>query len=250
VKITAGLVLVIAACGSSAPATRGGDVAGVKSTPGDASLFPASWPTLRAAETATDPAKVAQLVGTALGQLAEERELSTKDDAHERAYERLVLRLRIVQDHAWMSSGKSIEALADVAKQPFECPAVPERTRHACESLLAGLATAFPNVISGPGRVAQVDQSLVVDDAMTPPALQAFLNKAAGFQGSVVQRMRVTSATGGTIKIGPLVVATASKQRLGGGDLVWVAFEPRLIRQVGKTWDLANARVLFVETPK
>jgi hypothetical protein len=77
--------------------------------------------------------------------------------------------------------------------------------RELCDALIAGLATAFPNIVSGPGKIAQVDHSLVVDGAMSETALATFMQKAADSPGSVVQRMKLTSATGGVAKIGTVV---------------------------------------------
>jgi hypothetical protein len=243
---TAGLLVLVACSKSTAPAAQ---TPAEKEAPKDVSMFPASWPALRDAEAATDPPRALEAANKALEQIAEEHELSVKDKARDRAYARLVVRMRIIKDNALIGTGRSLEALADVVSKPFACPKVPASTHDACDSLNAALATAFPNVVTAPGQITQVDQSLVVDDATSEGDLSAFVKKASALQGSVVQRMRVTSAGPGVLKIGTqLQLRIAAKQKLGAaGEVVWVAFEPRHIRHVGKTWDLDKAHVLFVE---
>ena len=214
-------------------------------------MFPASWPVLRDAEAATDPKRQVELAKKALGQLAEEQELSVQDQARTRAYKRLVVRMRIVQNNGLVGTGRSLEALADVARRPFKCPTAPPHAQQGCDSLNAALATAFPNVISTPGKIAQVDQSLVLDEALSEGDLSAFVKKTNGLQGSVVQRMRVTSSSPGLLKVGTqLQLRVGAKEKHGAGEVVWVAFEPRHVRQVGKIWDVGKAHVLFVETPR
>jgi hypothetical protein len=242
-------LLVVAACSSTATPAVNSPAAEARSAQNDSALFPASWPSLRAVENASEPARVDQLAREARSQLDEEWGLlATKDAAHKAAYKRLSLRIRILHDNALIGIGHSFDALADFVKQPFDCAKVPQRSRDTCDSLMAALATAFPNVIPGPGKIEQVDHSLVVGDETSESQLATFLTKASGFQGSVVQRMRLTSAARGVLKIGTaLQLRVSSKQTLGGGDVVWVAFEPRNIKHVGKTWDLQDAHVLFVE---
>lgn len=241
------LLLLVACSKSTAPAPAHAPAAQPAAS-SDISLFPASWPALRAADDATEPKRALDAARKALGQLEEERALSVKDATRDQAYARLVVRMRIIQDNALVATGQSLDALADVVRQPFACPPSPEHARAGCDSLIAALATAFPNVIAGPGRVAQVDQTLVVDAQLSARDLSAFVQKASAAKGSVVQRMRVSSASPGVVKIGTqLQLRVAAKQRLGAGEVVWVAFEPRNIRQVGKTWDLDKAHVLFVE---
>jgi hypothetical protein len=241
------LLLFVVACASTPPPPVNAPTAAVKAS--DTSLFPAAWPALKNLDQATDPARVVELAREARSQLDEEYELSEREPARDAAYKRLTLRVRITHDHALVATGRSLDALADIAKDPFECPTQPERMRELCDALIAGLATAFPNIVSGPGKIAQVDHSLVVDSAMSETALATFMQKAADSPGSVVQRMKLTSATGGVAKIGTVVqLRVPPKQKLGSGDVVWVAFEPRKVKHVGKTWDLAGAHVLFVET--
>ena len=76
--IGASLVL-IAACSSTAKSPQTPATQQAAAASNDSSLFPASWPSLRDAEAGGDPAHVAQLAQTALGQLDEEYELSMKD---------------------------------------------------------------------------------------------------------------------------------------------------------------------------
>jgi hypothetical protein len=245
---TAFSVLVVAAC-SSAPSSTTANEPTAAAPKSDTALFPAAWPAFKNLDQATDATRIVELAREARSQLDEEYELSTRTPARDAAYKRLTVRVRIAQNHALVATGHSLEALADLAKQPFDCPAQPQRTRETCDALMAGLVTAFPNIVSGPGKIAQVDHSLLVDEAMTETALATFMQKAADSHGSVVQRMRLTSATGGVAKVGTaLQLRVPAKQKLGGGDVVWVAFEPRKAKHVGKTWDLAGAHVLFVES--
>ena len=156
--------------------------------------------------------------------------------------------MRIIQDNALISTGLSLDALTDVVKKPFECPPAPESAHAGCEKLTAALATAFPNVIAGPNRIKQVDQALVLDGATSEADVKAFMQKASALQGSVVQRMRIASASAGVVKISPLLqLRVSTKQKLGGGAVVWVAFEPRKVKATGKAWDVPSAHVLFVE---
>ena len=242
-------LLILAACSTSSPPPAQTPVPrATRPPPNDTSFFPASWPALRRAEDATEPTRAVELARKALNQLDEERGLSTQDAAHQQAYDRLVVRMRIIQNNALLAGGHSFDALADVVRSPFECPPAPAHARDACDRLTAALATAFPNVIAGAGRIKQVDQTLVLDDATSAADVKAFMQKASALQGSVIQRMRVASTSAGVVKISPLLqLRVATKQRLGGGAVVWVAFEPRKIRPIGKAWDVASAQVLFVE---
>ena len=243
-----GGLFVVAACASSSAPVKSTAPAAEPTAQNDSVMFPGSWPALRNLDAATEPARIEQLAGIARQQLDEEWELSTKGDDRKQAYKRLRTRVRVVHNNARMATGHSLDALADFLEHPYKCSMVPDRVKDTCEQLMASLATAFPNVVLGQGKIAQVDHSVVVE-GNSEDELSAFVKKASEFQGSVVQRMRLTSQNANVLKIGTaLQLRVASKQKFGGGEVMWVSFEPRKLKHVGKTWDLADATVLFVET--
>ena len=243
-------IVLLSACRASHPVTVAEPVKTVESVP-DGSRFPSTYPTLQEAERATDPLRAEKLARSALRELDEERELTSADAG---TFARLQTRARIALDAALMTQGKPIEVLADLAQHPLECPAGPKLAHTACEELMASLATALPNAVTGRGRVAQIDSALVLDENTSEPAMTAFSKKVAEQVGIVVQRVHVTSKIKDTLEVTGtsrvrfhVVVAEANLVRVADGEIVWMAFDARSLRKAGPLWDAGKAHVLAVQ---
>jgi len=214
----------------------------------DAERFPVTYPVLKQAEHEPDAARAIALARSALRQLDEERDLGATDVA---AYGRVKTRARVVIDHALITQGKPIEVLADLAQEPLACPAAPQLAHAGCEELMSAVATALPNAVSGRGQIVEIERA-VLDENASVDAMAAFAKKVGAQVGTVVQRVHVTSKAKDTLEIAARLrfrvsAADANRVKVATGEVVWIAFDARSLKQIRTLWDAGKAYVLRVD---